>query len=123
MRLFGKEIILPVTIHAFVRQRRQSKIQSVVKSVCSTLEQANEDAFLHNFQSFNRELSRKNSDRRYIYRKILRMYGGMGSFNDLVLYKNGTILKGENTKLSKLSEQLYSLITEELRDRLYLLPR
>lgn len=51
------------------------------------------------------------------------MYGGMGSFNDIALYKDGTILKSENTKLSKLSEQLYSLITAELRDRLYLLPR
>lgn len=123
MRFFGKKIVLPEVLHAIVRQRRQKRILAVVKSVCSVMEQTDEEIFSYNFQRFYRELRRENCDRRYVYRKILGMYGGMGSFNDIALYKDGTILKSENTKLSKLSEQLYSLITAELRDRLYLLPR
>lgn len=40
---------------------------------------------------------------------ILGMYGGMGSFNDIVLYKNGQPLISENIEFDELREQLYEL--------------
>lgn len=40
---------------------------------------------------------------------IRRAYGGMGSFNDLVLHKNGLPLKKENDKLDQLRHELYDL--------------
>jgi len=41
--------------------------------------------------------------------KILSMYGGMGSLNDLVLYKDGKVLAQENDELDALRSRLYEL--------------
>lgn len=43
-----------------------------------------------------------------IYR-ILNLYGGMGSLNDLVLCKNGQILQTENDIFDELRTRLYEL--------------
>lgn len=40
---------------------------------------------------------------------ILSMYGGMGSLNDLILYKNGQPLFMENNELDMLRSKLYEL--------------
>ena len=40
-------------------------------------------------------------------RKIVSMYGGMGSFSDLVLYKNGHLLIDESNRLFSLRALLY----------------
>lgn len=39
--------------------------------------------------------------------KILSLFGGMGSLNDVVLYKNGIPLVAENDELFKLSALLF----------------
>lgn len=39
--------------------------------------------------------------------KILSLFGGMGSLNDVVLYKNGVPLVAENDELFKLSALLF----------------
>lgn len=41
--------------------------------------------------------------------KLLSMYGGMGSLNDVVLYKDGQPLVSENNELDSLRSQLYDL--------------
>jgi len=41
--------------------------------------------------------------------RILSMYGGMGSLNDLVLYRNGQPLVAENVELDSLRSELYQL--------------
>ncbi|MBQ4774088.1 hypothetical protein F9U44_21570 [Pectobacterium versatile] len=43
-----------------------------------------------------------------IYR-ILNLYGGMGSLNDLVLCKNGQMLQAENDTFNELRTRLYAL--------------
>ncbi|WJV51936.1 hypothetical protein PCO82_10015 [Pectobacteriaceae bacterium CE90] len=43
-----------------------------------------------------------------IYR-ILNLYGGMGSLNDLVLCKNGQMLQAENDIFDELRTRLYEL--------------
>lgn len=44
--------------------------------------------------------------------RIVAMYGGMGSLNDLILYKDGQPLVAENVELDDLREQLYQLCHE-----------
>jgi hypothetical protein len=44
--------------------------------------------------------------------KILSTFGGMGSLNDLVLYKNGQPLIAENGELDELRSKLFSLCHE-----------
>ena len=41
--------------------------------------------------------------------RILSMYGGMGSLNDLILYKDGKVLVQENDELDALRSRLYEL--------------
>lgn len=40
---------------------------------------------------------------------IRRMYGGTGSLNDIVLYKDGHVLHDENDEFDALRERLYDL--------------
>ncbi|MBO1548980.1 DUF6966 domain-containing protein [Yersinia pseudotuberculosis] len=41
---------------------------------------------------------------------LRRLYSGVGSFNDLVLHKNGIPLKKENNSLDLLRNNLYNLL-------------
>lgn len=45
----------------------------------------------------------------YITRNILRLYGGMGSLNDIVLYKDGQPPIKENNEFDELRSKLYHL--------------
>lgn len=45
----------------------------------------------------------------FAIRDILVIYGGIGSFNDIVLYKNGQLLIPENIEFDDLRAQLYQL--------------
>jgi hypothetical protein len=40
-------------------------------------------------------------------REILKIYQGMGSFNDLILYKNGVICFEETVAIDKLRKELF----------------
>lgn len=42
-----------------------------------------------------------------VAREILSLYGGMGSFNDLVLYDRGVLLKEQNIELDELRAALF----------------
>lgn len=42
-------------------------------------------------------------------RKILHMYRGMGSFNDVLIYTNGTYPRGPNEELDLLRHRLYEI--------------
>lgn len=45
---------------------------------------------------------------------LLKIYGGMGSFNDLVLHRDGIPLLEENDVLDELRHKLYVLAHERL---------
>lgn len=44
-----------------------------------------------------------------VIQSVLSLYGGMGSFNDLILYKNGNVLGEENREFSLLRAKLFDL--------------
>ena len=48
--------------------------------------------------------------------RILSLYGGMGSLNDLVLYNKGVLLAKENSELDVLRSQLYELCHASVRN-------
>jgi len=41
--------------------------------------------------------------------RILSLYGGMGSFSDIILYADGSILVRENIEFDKLRNRLHDL--------------
>jgi hypothetical protein len=43
--------------------------------------------------------------------ELTRLYGGSGSLNDLILYKNGALLIAENNHFHELRRALYDVIT------------
>ncbi len=47
-------------------------------------------------------------DTKYIF---LNFYGGMGSLNDLVLYRNGKVLMDENEEMDQLRSDLFKLLS------------
>lgn len=49
------------------------------------------------------------SEASVLYSTVLRMYGGSGSLNDIVLYQNGELLKEENKKFDELRSELYMI--------------
>ncbi|WP_454866768.1 DUF6966 domain-containing protein [Pseudomonas lini] len=49
------------------------------------------------------------SDPRFKSSQLLSMYGGMGSLNDIVLYRGGQPLVAENNEFDELRIQLYEL--------------
>lgn len=51
----------------------------------------------------------KESEASILYNEVLRMYGGSGSLNDLVLYRDGELLMHENNKFDELRSELYQL--------------
>jgi len=42
-------------------------------------------------------------------KKVLRLYGGMGSFNDIVIYKNGELLIEKTNEFDELKTNLFEL--------------
>ncbi len=42
-------------------------------------------------------------------RKVLRSFGGLGSLNDIVLYKDGKPMNDENARLDHLRTELFDL--------------
>jgi ribosomal protein S24E len=53
-------------------------------------------------------------DKNDVISKIKSMYGGMGSFSDMVLYKNGKVDFEGNEKLSIVREELYNAVASEI---------
>ncbi|WP_436286838.1 DUF6966 domain-containing protein [Yersinia frederiksenii] len=41
---------------------------------------------------------------------LLRLYGGMGSLNDLLIYKDGVLLINENEELDQIRSELFNLL-------------
>lgn len=41
---------------------------------------------------------------------LSRLFGGMGSLNDVVLYRDGKVLRQENQEVDSLRSKLYSLL-------------
>ncbi|MWV31335.1 DUF6966 domain-containing protein [Rathayibacter iranicus] len=53
--------------------------------------------------------SHDSADVSRLSRRIIHIYGGMGSFNDAVIYNNGTYPRGLNKELGILRTQLYKI--------------
>ncbi|NVJ90936.1 MAG: hypothetical protein HWE34_04725 [Methylocystaceae bacterium] len=96
-------------------QNIRPKVAILLKEISTLLsENEREERWLKSFETLFKAAEGGDKDLRY---KIKRMYGGMGSFNDLVLmsseYKPD--IEG-NEKLDELRHQLYELITSNSED-------
>lgn len=74
------------------------------------------DKYIIFFEGIKNRINKDNYES--LVQEIINLYGGMGSFNDLILYKNGNILKKDNKILDELRSNMYQLCidTAEFRN-------
>ena len=94
--------------------KNKVEIEKLILDIINVLDSVGEINWKNAFLShYNRILNVANeNDYKQAIRGILGMYGGMGSFSDLVLYSQNKICVKETKKLDKLRKKLYSLVSE-----------
>ncbi|KJY81678.1 hypothetical protein TW81_17375 [Vibrio galatheae] len=87
------------------------RVISIIKQIIDLLVSVGESNWADTFTSFKLKLVNSDSENLQILRSdILGIYGGMGSFNDLVLYSEGQVLIRENQTLDKLRKELFEVL-------------
>lgn len=86
------------------------KIKNICVEIINILEKAEEHQWLTNFIWIVNNLNTWDKDT--LKKNILSLYGGMDSFNDLVLFKNGRLSVLDNNSLDKLRTELYIAVSE-----------
>jgi len=82
------------------------KIETVLARMAELLRLGSHDDWA---EALDRHRMNLTSDPVGASEKILAMYGGMGSLNDLILYADGQPLSTENSELDELRIRLYEL--------------
>ena len=91
-------------------------IQAVISELCDLLETTRDYRWKKVFSGFLDRLDEGGTalDRQSVIRQMLRLYGGMGSFNDLVLQDSHGVLP-ENNELDRLRHELHERLIQDLK--------
>jgi hypothetical protein len=81
-------------------------IENALVKMIDLLKLGGVDDWANALKSTSQELTAQPTE---VASKILSMYGGMGSLNDVILYGNGQPLSKENTEFDNLRTRLYDL--------------
>ncbi|MFC0139351.1 DUF6966 domain-containing protein [Erwinia mallotivora] len=84
----------------------KNEIKRVIKEIIKILLDNGEEPWARYFDKCLRQLDDDYHEGVY---NIRTAYGGMGSFNDLVLHSNGNPLRKENELLEQLRKELYQV--------------
>jgi len=84
-------------------------VERVLKKMAALLRIGARNDWADALEKFSSEIA---NDPSATSASILAMYGGMGSLNDIILYKNGQPLTTENDEFDSLSSELYQLCRE-----------
>jgi hypothetical protein len=84
-------------------------IRQILDGIIEILSCVGEINWLNAMRAFrNRSEPAGTDERRQLLSDIMRIYGGMGSFSDLVLYKEGKLVPDENSRLDELRRRLFN---------------
>ena len=82
----------------------------VIKEIIELLSPKTDKDWIILFHKYENIFCNANAeDISYYCSDLLQIYGGTGSFNDLVLYNDGNVLIDKNKKLNTLREQLLDI--------------
>lgn len=84
----------------------------ICRKILELLLEYNEKQWVKSFDYFVRNAD--NSNIKDSAREILKIYGGAGSFNDLVLHKDGLPVTSGNEKLNQLKRLLYESLLSDI---------
>ncbi|QCW99877.1 hypothetical protein FGM00_07105 [Aggregatimonas sangjinii] len=85
-------------------------MKQILQDILEILKTVGERQWIPVFENFI--LGMEISKSKELKKNIRMIYGGVGSFNDLVLYQNGQLCHKENTMLDELRRKLFKRITE-----------
>ncbi len=85
-----------------------SDIKNIIIDILGILENSDDKEWVHTFQYFLSNIEDNNIES--IKNEIKTVYAGMGSFNDLIVYRNDQILINENNELDFLRKKLYTYL-------------
>ncbi len=85
----------------------RKKIESLIFQIILLLELGEENYWLKYFKYILTNLDSKNNQKEAVALLDQAFKGGMGSFSDVVLHKNGIPLIEENNKLEILKDELF----------------
>ncbi|MFP2468885.1 DUF6966 domain-containing protein [Pseudescherichia vulneris] len=88
-----------------------TEIKNLLNSISILLDATNEKKWAEQFKHFHQQLD---ADYDTTLNEIKIVFGGAGSFNDLILQKNGQMLREENIALNKLQDALYDALKKEI---------
>ena len=83
-----------------------NEIKDLLIQIGTLLERFNEDSWSNAFKRLVIEYQEQPTETRG---RIISLYGGMGSFNDIVLYHQGNVVQSENDELDRMRSRLYQL--------------
>lgn len=89
----------------------KTKIKELLVQISSLLLENDQKHWAETFDYFYQKLD---IDYNNTLMEIKRSFGGAGSFNDVVLHKDGQMLVRENRELSALQDQLYDALKKEM---------
>lgn len=87
----------------------EKEIRKILLEIIELLEFMNESAWAITLKRLYEDNASSPKD---WLRKIKSLFGGMGSFADLVLMRNGIICIDENNKLDQLRNRLYNRMSQ-----------
>lgn len=91
----------------------KDEIKTVIQEIIYLLSVHNERAWADQFAYLKEKL---NADYQETLALLASMFGGAGTFNDIILHKDGWPLKEENQALVALKSKLYKLVKEASED-------
>lgn len=98
-------------------EHSSKKIKDLISQILPLLEFGEEDYWLSYFKYILASLD-SDADHKEVIRSLSQIFkGGMGSFSDVVLHKNGIPLINENNQLETLKDQLFDACEENLRNQ------
>lgn len=89
----------------------KENILRLLKKIYKLLNSVNEGQWSRTFKYFITKC-KYNDEFKSLISEILKIYAGMGSFSDLVLYCDGQLLFDENQQLDTLRNELYVIVVK-----------
>jgi hypothetical protein len=95
-------------------KEKTKQLTAILDQIIETFKIAQDTQYLQRFKYFrgNCEYVGNQEDAKELARNIMHSYGGMGSFNDFVLYTNGKYLLEPDEEFDRLRTKLFNICVD-----------
>lgn len=90
------------------------RIDQILKEMQVILEQTQASGWASKLEVYRKQLTSNPEDAPRLARELLKVYGGMGSLSDLVLYQDGKLAVELNNRFDSLRSQLHQSLVSTI---------